>query len=81
MELSEYADSARMAEAAGVRLPSFRVILTRAKTRRESGVVLPTDVPEPDIVIGNSPVWTVTTMESWIAARRAGNLRVRPRRG
>lgn len=75
MELSEYADSARMAEAAGMGLPSFRVSLTRAKTRRESGVIFPTDVPEPDIVFGRSPVWMVSTMESWIEARREGGLR------
>lgn len=77
MELSDYADSARMAEAAGMGLPSFRVSLTRARSRRESGVFFPTDVPEPDIVFGRSPVWKMSTLENWITARRDGGLRFR----
>jgi hypothetical protein len=77
MELSDYADSARMAEAAGMGLPSFRVSLTRARSRRESGVFFPTDVPEPDIVFGRSPVWKTATLDTWIAARRDGGLRFR----
>lgn len=69
MPLNEFVDSARMAKAAGLGLPSFRVALTRSKSRREEGKELPTDVPEPDIVIGRSPVWSVESLENWLKAR------------
>lgn len=69
MPLNEFVDSARMAKAAGLGLPSFRVALTRSKSRREAGNPLPTDVPEPDIIIGRSPVWSVESLENWLRAR------------
>ena len=71
MSLNEFVDSARMAKAAGLGLPSFRVALTRSKSRRENGSELPTDVPEPDIIIGRSPVWSVESLNRWIDARNA----------
>lgn len=80
MPLNEFVDSARMAKAAGMGLPSFRVALTRSKSRREAGNELPTDVPEPDIIIGRSPVWSVESLEKWLAARESSRQAVIDRR-
>lgn len=64
-----FADSSRMAEEAGLELTSFRVALTRSKKRRMAGRSLDTDIPEPDLFIGRSPVWGTEKMEQWLAAR------------
>lgn len=64
-----FADSSRMAAAAGLELTSFRVALTRSKKRRIEGRPLGTDIPEPDLFIGRSPVWGLEKMESWLEAR------------
>lgn len=62
-------DSAQMAESSGMTLPSFRVALTRSRSRRVREASIPTDVPEPDFTIGRSPVWTTKSHDSWLAAR------------
>ncbi len=73
MEVSEvdvaFADSSRMAEAAGLELTSFRVALTRSKKRRTEGRSLDTDIPAPDLFIGRSPVWGLAKMEQWLKSR------------
>jgi len=68
-------DSARMAEAAGIKLTSFRVALARSKKRREAGTALSTDIPEPDRFIGRSPVWGTAKRDQWVAARTAAGVR------
>lgn len=62
-------DSTDVAAAAGIKLVSFRVALTRSKERRAKDRAIPSDIPEPDRVIGRSPVWFRETIEDWLVVR------------
>lgn len=64
-------DSADVAAATGMKLTSFRVALTRSKGRRLSGSAIPSDIPQPDRIIGRSPVWNRETIEEWLTVRDA----------
>lgn len=75
-----FVDSSRMAEAAGLGLPSFRVALTRSKKRRIAETPLPTDIPEPDRYIGRSPIWSTDKMNSWVDARQTERARLAERK-
>lgn len=66
---------ADIAEATGLAPASVRTYHTDSTTRRRKGESLPQDMPEPDIRIGRTPGWKVSTVEVWIEARRAAGER------
>lgn len=53
----------------GVASATMRTYNSRAKKRREAGIHLPTDLPEPDRVWGKTPSWRESTIERWRQAR------------
>ncbi|TXH09952.1 MAG: hypothetical protein E6R04_06715 [Spirochaetes bacterium] len=65
-----------LAEAAGLQVGSVRVMVSRARRRREMSRPLPTDLPEPDFYLFRSPLWRKSTVTKWIKARKAANLDV-----
>lgn len=73
-------DSKALATAAGITVPSLRVLRSRAIKRREEKVSLPTDLPSPDGTIGRSPVWTTDTAQKWLNARAEAGLDNQPSR-
>lgn len=75
-----FVDSAQMAASSGMTLPSFRVALTRSRARRDNGVGIPTDVPEPDLVVGRSPVWSMESLDAWLIARETAREELRLRK-
>ena len=66
-----------VAEAAGLSVGSVRVMVTRARTRREQGRSLTTDLPAPDLFVYRSPLWRKSTITKWIKSRKAANLGVK----
>lgn len=63
-----------VAEAAGLKVGSVRVMAARAKKRREADRSLPTDLPAPDFYIFRSPLWRKSTVNKWLKARRAAHM-------
>lgn len=53
----------------GVGVDSIRVYHQRAARNRRAGAPRPGDLPEPDQIIGRSPVWHEKTIENWISRR------------
>jgi hypothetical protein len=63
-----------LAEAAGLKVGSVRVMAARARRRREMSRPLPTDLPEPDFYLFRSPLWRKSSVTKWLKAREAANL-------
>lgn len=53
----------------GVSVISARQYHNRATRRRREGCPLFGDMPAPDVVVGRSPRWYVSTIEGWVAQR------------
>lgn len=61
---------ADIADVLGLTPASARTYHTDAVRRRREGAPLPQDMPEPDVRIGRTPGWKVSTIEVWQEARR-----------
>ena len=69
MAEQEYLDIAGVAAAIGVKYTTMRVYVAKANVRRREGQSRPGDIPPPDAVFGQSPVWKPSTIEQWRAHR------------
>lgn len=76
MSKDEYIDSADVAELLGITPQALRVKRARTKSRLEAerlagkpGKLTPSDVPDPDIDKGRSPLWLRSTIDRWVAVR------------
>jgi hypothetical protein len=58
-----------VAEMSGLALGSVRVYHTQANKARRAGKSLPTDLPEPDLIVVRTPTWRKATIEGWLEAR------------
>lgn len=58
-----------VAKAAGLTVGSVRVMVVRARHRREEGRALVTDLPAPDLTVFRSPLWRKSTITKWIKTR------------
>jgi hypothetical protein len=65
-----------LAEIAGIKLSSARAYHSGAKFRRKMAertgnpsIIRPGDLPEPDSHFGQSPVWRVKTIRTWMKNR------------
>lgn len=63
-----------VAAVSGLGVGSVRVMVARARTRREEGRALPTDIPSPDVMVYRSPLWTRETIAAWLQRREAAGL-------
>lgn len=59
-------DVARMV---GLAPGSVRAYHTQANRARREGVVIATDLPAPDVIVGRTPTWRPATIERWMQAR------------
>lgn len=73
---TEFIDSAEVAALMGVTTQAFRVRRTRTNKRLEEDrakglprTLTSSDVPEPDIDKGRSPLWKRSTIEAWLRER------------
>jgi hypothetical protein len=58
-----------VAAAAGLTVGTIRVMVVRSRKRRDEGAPLPTDLPEPDLMVFRSPLWRKSTITQWIKKR------------
>jgi len=58
-----------IAHLAGVEVVTARTYHTRATANRRAGTPKPGDLPAPDQVFGQSPVWTRDTIDTWLKQR------------
>lgn len=63
-----------VAAVSGLGVGSVRVMVARARTRREEGRALPTDIPAPDVMVYRSPLWTRETIAAWLQRREEAGL-------
>lgn len=73
MSGNDYLDIAAIAERLGVKPASVQTYHTRAGRNRRAGTPQAWDMPEPDARFGGAPVWLVSTVDVWIAARPGTN--------
>lgn len=66
---NEYLDYDGVSERTGIQSKTLRVYLAQANRRREEGTSKPGDIPPPDEVFGQSPVWKPATIDKWLARR------------
>ena len=69
MDLMDYLDYEGVAERTGIKPRTLRVYLAQANRRREEGTSKPGDIPPPDEIFGQSPVWKPATIDRWLARR------------
>ena len=76
MSKDEYIDSAEVAEMIGITTRALSVKRARTNSRvaaerlaGKPGTLTTSDVPDPDIDKGRSPLWLRSTIERWVAAR------------
>lgn len=67
-----------VAAVSGLGVGSVRVMVARARTRREEGRALPTDIPAPDVMVYRSPLWTRETIAAWLQRREEAGLSPKP---
>lgn len=72
---SELLGLADIAERLGLSPASVRTYHTDANRRRRLNQTLPQDMPPPDVVIGRTPGWKASTIETWQEARQAAGER------
>lgn len=58
-----------VAEASGLTIGTIRVMVVRSRKRRGEGISLPTDLPEPDLMVFRSPLWRKSTITQWVKKR------------
>lgn len=58
-----------VAAAAGLTVGTIRVMVVRTRKRRDEGDPLPTDLPEPDLMVFRSPLWRKSTITQWLKRR------------
>jgi len=58
-----------VAEASGLTIGTIRVMVVRSRKRRAEGISLPTDLPEPDLMVFRSPLWRKSTITQWVKKR------------
>ena len=63
-----------VAAVSGLGVGSVRVMVARARARREGGRALPTDIPAPDVMVYRSPLWTRETIAAWLQRREDAGL-------
>ena len=63
-----------VADVSGLGVGSVRVMVARARARREEGRALPTDIPAPDVMVYRSPLWTRETIAAWLQRREEAGL-------
>ena len=63
-----------VAAVSGLGVGSVRVMVARARVRREEGRALPTDIPAPDVMVYRSPLWTRETVAAWLQRREDAGL-------
>lgn len=63
-----------VASASGLGVGSVRVMVARARARREEGRALPTDIPVPDVMVYRSPLWSRETIAAWLQRREDAGL-------
>lgn len=69
MAEKHFLDYKALAEHMGVTEGYLRKYLVASRTKRAHGTDTPTDIPEPDIIIGRSPAWDQDTIDEWLAGR------------
>lgn len=62
----------------GVQHATVLAYRSKAAKNRASGISTSADMPEPDQLIGRTPVWYPETITSWLARRPLAG---KPRRG
>lgn len=62
-------DYRMIALALGVEVTTVRQYLKAARARRAAGEERPGDMPEPDEILGRTPVWKPETIEKWLERR------------
>jgi hypothetical protein len=58
-----------LCEELGVTNGTLRQYLAHGRRNRAAGIYRPWDMPEPDMVVGVSPVWFSHTVDTWLRAR------------
>lgn len=59
----------QIAERADVLVDTARTMHKRSTRNRAAGTVRPGDLPAPDVVLGKTPGWATTTIDTWIQNR------------
>lgn len=62
-------DYRAISERTGIAVTTLRQYRKLANRHRAQGDPRPGDLPEPDQVLGQTPVWEDATVEAWLAAR------------
>jgi predicted DNA-binding transcriptional regulator AlpA len=64
-----FLDYQAVADYTGIKYAVLRRYLSQARTNRTNGTTTKSDLPEPDITIGQSPAWDQATIDEWLAGR------------
>lgn len=65
----DYLDYPALGELMGVKVNVLRKMLSVARKNRAAGITKAMDIPEPDIMLGQSPGWAPDTIQDWLAHR------------